>query len=312
MSPVKHVESSVVPGRRLGLRVSDPAKQLLRLELTGVTPAHPTAADHFSQITNWGMLGNDLYGDCGPAAVAHYVMLVTKYLTGTVVSPSLADVLALYTLCNPDFNPTTGAGDNGVDMGEMLGFVCSNGIGVKKALAHAKVQINSVNDVQAVASIFGGALLGVTLETAQQAQTNTKLWDYNPSPIWGGHAVLAGLYTGSAVGSDISVVTWGQTCGTTDSFEQHQLNECHVLIFPEHLGTVAFQQGVNLGALAADYQELTGQTLPTIPPKPPAPAVDAADKTLAAATVQWAASGWHGWTQPIADAINTWRKAKGL
>lgn len=315
-----HVETSVVTGQRLGLRVSDPSKQRLELQLTGVTPAHPTAADHLSQITNWGVLGNDKWGDCGPAAVAHYVMMITKYLTGTMVSPSLNDVLALYKLCNPDFNPTTGAGDNGVDMGEMLGFVCANGIGGKKALAHATVQVSSIDTINSVISIFGGALLAVQLETAQQAQTNAGMWDYQPSPIWGGHAVLAGRYSGATSGSDVAVVTWGQVCGTTDSFEQHQLSECHVLIFPEHLGTVAFQQGVDVSALAADYQALTGQkfpvapTPPTPPPSPTPVPASAADQTLAAAIPRSWLDHPHlrfRDANTVADALKAWLISTG-
>lgn len=322
----KHVETTLIPGYRLGRRAPDPTKQLLRLELTGVTPAHSTTADHFSKISSWEMFSNDRFGTCGPAAVAHYYELVTTYLTGATIRPSVNDVLALYKLCNPDFNPATGAGDNGVDMGQMLGFVCSNGIGGKKALAHATVQINSIDDVRAVVSIFGGALLGVTLETAQQSQTNAGLWDYSPSPIWGGHAVLAGLYNGSPAGSDISVVTWGQVCGTTDSFEQHQLSECHVLIFPEHLGTVAFQQGVDLAALAADYKALTGQNFPAIPPTPPGPTpvptpppspvpVTDADRTLAASISRsWLAHPSMSWrqSQAVAAAVQAWLTSSGL
>jgi hypothetical protein len=34
-----------------------------------------------------------------------------------------------------------------------------------------------------------------------------------------------------------------------------------VVIWPEHLGTAAFEQGVDQAQLATDYQALTGQPL---------------------------------------------------
>lgn len=326
MVATRHVERIAIPGFRLGRRVPDPAYQKLRLKLTGQVPAHPISVDHFSKITNWGMLGNEKFGDCGPAAVAHYVMMVTEYLTGTMISPTLNDVLALYKLCNPTFDPTTGVGDNGVDMGQMLGFVCSNGIGGKTALAHATVDVSDLDALRAVTSIFGGVLLGVDLETAQQSQTTSGgPWNYAPSGEWGGHAVLGGLYTSDATAghSDVSVVTWGQVMGTTDAFFQHQLMEAHVLIFPEHLGTAEFQQGVDTAALSADYQALTGQPFPVIPspspapaPPPPAPsaitaAQTAANAQLATVAREWLAQ-WHPMGRALGQELIAWLQAWGL
>jgi hypothetical protein len=157
----------------------------------------------------------------------------------------------------------------------------------------------------------------VNLQVAQQNQTNHGgPWDYSPSPIWGGHAVLAGLYTSDTVAthSDISVVTWGEVLGTTDTFWARQTQEAWVVLWPEHFGTVAFQQGIDINALAAAYKTLTGRDLPNVPPPhpaPPAPAPDTADQSLVAAVGPWARQR-HPWAQNIADAINTWRRAKGL
>lgn len=327
MTAERHVEHQIVPGRRLGRRAPDPSKQLLKLKLTGAVPPHPVAVDHFSEITDWGVLGNDQFGDCGPAAVAHYVMLVTRYLTGQMVSPSLDDVLALYKLSNPDFDPNTGAGDSGVDMGQMLDFVCKQGIGGKVALAHATVDVSDLDALRAAVSIFGGLLYGVDLETAQQDQTSAGgPWDYHASPDWGGHAVLAGSYSSDpAMGhSDVSVVTWGEVMGTTDDFESRQLQEAHVLIFEEHLGTQAFQQGVDQQALADDYLALTDRPFPVTPPAPtpvppvppaptPGPVVDDVDRALWA-TVQPALThlSHHGAARTVHDAITAWHKSKGF
>lgn len=44
-----------------------------------------------------------------------------------------------------------------------------------------------------------------------------------------------------------------------------------MVIWPEHLGTAEFMAGIDLPTLAADYLELTGETL-TIPTPTPVPA----------------------------------------
>jgi hypothetical protein len=199
--------------------------------------------------------------------------LITSYLVGVEQPVTEADVLALYTLVNPTFNPADpgGPGDAGVDMQTMLELALTNGFAGAKPVGFAKVDTSNLDEVRAAISIFGGLLLGVDLEVAQQTQTDAGgPWDFSDSPVWGGHAVLAGLYTGDpgAGHGDISVITWAQVMGTTDTFEQHQLAEAWVVIFPEHLDHPAFQQGVDLAALATAYQELTGRPFPAVVPAP--------------------------------------------
>ncbi len=325
MTATTHVETEQVQGRRLGRRPHDPSVETLRLAnyLTGVVPAHPAAADHFSKVTDWGMYGNDRWGVCGPTSVANFVKLVTKYLGGAEVSPSQDDVFTLYRLCNPDFDPATGAGDNGVDMKEMLGFLVKQGIGGKKALAFAAVDPTNLDEMRAAISLFGGVVLGVDLQVAQQAQTINGLWDYQRSGEWGGHAILAGLYTSDGVAhqSDISVVTWAEVVGTTDAFAQHQLQEVYVVLFEEHLGAAGFQEGVNLSALAADYEALTGRPFPVQPspqpvpdpaPVPAPPVVDPADEALVADLRHWLSEHHTGDNRRAAHAVVKWMASKGL
>lgn len=272
-----HVEVERVPGRRLGRRKPIPGRPLLRLGdiLTGVVPDHSPGVDHFSRVTDWGLYGNDRFGDCGPVSVANARKLTTTYLGRDEQSPGLNDVFTLYRASgNPNFNPQTGADDNGVIMADMLSAILKDGIGGIRGVAYAAVDVSSLDEVRAAIDIFGFLLLGVDLQAAQQSQTNAHLWDYRPSGEWGGHAVLAGTYTSAARGADISVITWAEVVGTTDAFWQHQVEEAYVLIWPEHFGSTAFREGVDLNALAAAFQALTGRQLPVpTKPVPPVPMV---------------------------------------
>lgn len=292
----RHIENQEITGRRLGRRPHDPDRPVLKLAdiLSGV-PVHAPAADHLSKVTDYGLYGNDKWGVCGPTCEANSRKQVTKYLTPTEQSPSQDDVFDLYRRSgNPAFNPATGADDNGVVMADMLAEVHKNGIGGVKSLAYAAVNIAVEEEVKAALDIFGALHLGVSLQTAQQRQTNLGLWDYKRSSVWGGHAVLAGAYTGATSGRDVAVITWAKPVGLTDAFWTHQVDEAWVVIWPEHAGTEQFQTGINIDALNAAYQSLTkqpGPFAPNNPPPAPSPPAGKAptDADVLAVVKAWAA-----------------------
>lgn len=321
MTATTHVETEQVQGRRLGRRPAKNAPALrLATMLTGTVPAHPSSADHFQEVTDWGLYENDRFGDCGPTSAANQRKLVTRYLAGLEQSPTQDDVFALYRAAgNPDFDPTSGAGDNGVDMQTMCEALVKVGIGGTKALAFAKVDQSNLEEVKAGIAIFGSLLLGVDLEVAQQGQTNNGLWDYQASSEWGGHAILAGVYGSSSTGADVDVITWAQVVGLTDRFWQNQVQEAWVVVWPEHLEHAAFLEGVDQAALAADFEALTGRPFPVQPspqpgpgPVPAPPAADAADEALVTALGPWLSEHHTGDNRRAVHAVETWMAAKGI
>jgi hypothetical protein len=282
-APLRHVEKHAVSARRLGRRapdlerINDPARTLqLGSLLTGV-PAHATAVDHFASITAsaapWNILGNDKYGDCGPVSVANSRKVTLKALMGQDYNPALNDVFDLYRRSgNPQFNPNTGADDNGVDMNTMLQAAMSGGAFGTKPVAFASVDVTNQDECDAAIDLFGYLLLGIDLQVAQQSQTDAKppVWGYKKSGEWGGHAVIAGKYTGgSGTVPDRTVESWALVVGTTDAFWQHQVQEAWVVIWPEHLGSVQFHAGLDFVTANAAFTELTGKPGPFIAVDPP-------------------------------------------
>jgi hypothetical protein len=290
------------------------------------------------------MLGqNDNFGTCGPTYVANSAVLTWHWLKGEDITVADDAIFDLYRRSgNPDFNPATGAGDNGVDMTVMLSALVSGGIEIThadgttemvKPLAFAQ-HATDIDTVRAVTAIFGCDGFGLDLETAQQAQTSRGLWDYQQSGVWGGHATLGGAYTGSAAAHtrDEALVTWAEVVGTTDQFIAHQLSEAYVVVWEPLWDHPAFQQGVDQAALAADYQEVTGRPFPApVSPAPPAPAppqptpppaptpvpggirIDTADQALDQAIPTAWLHGHHiGEVNRVVGAIRTWRDAKGF
>lgn len=243
--------------------------------LTGTTPTHPPIADHFKGRT-FGLYENDRYSDCGPAAVANHLRMVSGALLGVEIVPSQQDVFDLYHTQNPSFNPLTGTGDYGVVLQSLLASLLRVGIGNGRGqkvrpLFYGKVRVDSDQELEAAASIFG-ALWGVRLQVAQQHQsvTASPTWDYVASPEWGGHCVMNGAYeqaSMTSVGSkpvyqtDIDVESWNIRIRTTPTFRQHQLQEAWVIGWPWLLTHPGFQAGVDLSGLRSAFKSLTGREM---------------------------------------------------
>jgi hypothetical protein len=254
------------PSRKLGKRPPLPGRRALMLRdvLTGELPEHPPTADHLIGIA-FGMYGNDRWGCCGPASIANLRRMTTYDLTGVTQAPTQADVTDLYVRSTtPPFNPLTGANDNGVYLQELLEAVHGGGIGGIRCVAFAKIDVHDHETLRAATAIFGGVLYGVDLQTSQQRQTDAGTWDYAPSTEWGGHAVPGGQYDADS----LRVVTWAELVDMTDDFVTHQADEAWVVVWPEHFGSKAFLDGVDLSRLATAYERLTGQKLPVPAPTP--------------------------------------------
>jgi hypothetical protein len=264
-------ETIVSTSKRLGRRKpsNKPALRLARL-LTGQTPTHPLAANNLLAVQDFGLYKNDQFGVCGPTMVANGYKVTTKQ-AGAELSVSQNDVFDLYRRSgNPNFDPNTDQDDNGVDLQTMFEEVHKNGLAGIKSLAFAKVDISNLNEVKAAIDIFGVLYLGVNLQTAQQSQTDTGLWDFDNSSEWGGHAVLAGKYTNES-GNDIGVISWAEHINLTDTFWEKQVEEAWIVIWPEYLTMPEFDSSIDLEQLSIDYKELTGNNLPLVDPVPVKP-----------------------------------------
>ena len=254
--------------------------------LTGIVPTHPDTVDYLAALSNWQILGNDSEGDCNAVAAANTRRLVTATLS-TEYYWSRDQVLSFYKTQNPGFP----AEDNGMDVQTGLETLARDGgpDGVK-AVAFATVDYTNPDELRAAIAIFGSVWTGAQVQASNQAQfSQGQPWDYTPGEaIEGGHAIVVGGYSPNAA-DDERFITWGAETGFTDNFWSHSIDECWVVIWPEHLGSKAFQEGVDLGALAADYQALTGRTLP-LPggapiPMPPVPTPTPAGCVVAALPV---------------------------
>jgi hypothetical protein len=282
------------PDYRLGRKPPSGAARLKLSRFFDATavPAHDPTDDNLLRYL-FQLYGNDKYGDCGPTSVGNNVISVSHGLN----IPALNDVLDLYKRSG---NPNFPADDNGVVMQDMLNALLAGGLGGRKPVAFAAIDHGDDAEMEAAVNVFDGVLLGVDLEVAQQGQTNTGVWDYKPSPEWGGHAIYCGKYV--AATGRLSVITWAKIVETTEAFRDNQLDEAWVVVWPEHLD----RPGVDRAALARAFHDLTGKTLPV-----PGPSADP-DATLWQSVKGWANERHTGDNKLAATAMKTWAAAKGL
>jgi hypothetical protein len=255
---------------KLGRRppINKPAIHLANI-LTGQIPAHPDDVDYGQAFTGWQMLGNDQYGDCVAVTWANQRALITTVLGEHTNYPTLDQVIELYKTQNPDF-PNQ---DDGMVIQTLLEhLVKQGGPDGTKALGFAKVDLTNPDEVRAGHAIFGDLWYGIDVQAANQEQfTNGETWTYDPhSQIEGGHSVNGVGYDPD----DIDFITWAAETKWDNSFEEELVEEAWIVIWPEHLGTKAFLEGIDQTQLAADYHALTGRDFPVTPtptPTPPEP-----------------------------------------
>lgn len=315
---------------KYGRRPNDPTRPRIRLSrsLTGVVPPVPAAADYLARLADWQMLGNDQYGDCVAVTWANERRLITAALS-TEHYPPMSQVETVYKTQNPGF-PSE---DNGMDIQTLLGYLVKTGgpDGVK-ALGFAAVDLSNPAEVKAAIAIFGCLWFGFDVTSANEDEFDAgQPWDYvSGSPDVGGHSVLVGGYGAEPgakqLGGDEKFITWAQETSFTDRMWAKQGGECWAVIWPEHLLSKSFMDGVNLAQFAADYEAITGKPFPVnIPPVPspvpvptppgpgpsPAPGPDEADQALAEVGDPWAELHHIGDNHVMQRAYLAWRAAKG-
>jgi hypothetical protein len=228
--------------------------------VTSDLPVPPVELDLHAGTTAWGMLGNDVWGDCTCAAYGHTVQAWTEAAVGHMADVTADQVLAAYHVISPD--------DQGAYCLDALNYFRKAGIGGHKLGAYAKVQPTARQHMQASAWLFGTVYLGLSLSVEQQRQ---DVWNYVPDSMpgdWGGHAVNIVGY--NAVGP--VVVTWGERKQTTWSFIDKQCDEAYALIGPEWFGPGGLSpSGFDLAALSADLHAIGGGDPINPGPTPPDP-----------------------------------------
>ncbi len=220
---------------------------------TAKLPPPPPAFDVLTRVyknlnTNdpaklFPMDGNDQYGDCTIAALAH-ADTVFNGLDGKSVIPTQNAVTKLYF-------QLTGGQDSGLDELKVLNYWQSNAALGSKILAYVKIDPKNHTHVQQAIEIFGGVYLGFQVQqNAVQEFDSHQPW--TPGPLTNdGHAVFAVGYDASGV----TVLTWGNTQQGTWAWWNECVDEAYAILPPAALKT-DFAPGFDLAQLKQDLSQV--------------------------------------------------------
>ena len=194
-------------------------------------------------LADWGMLGNDQYGDCTIAGAAHLDMANALENSETVPTISTQQAVSTYLAL-------TGGADTGLVEADVLQTWREKGLFSEKNAGYAPVDHRSFAELRSVTAAFGGTYLGIAVPApAQQQFAEGKPWALTGTAadrdIIGGHCV-------PAVGYDrkyLYVVTWAKLQAATWEWVKMYLEEAWAVATEE-------DERVDAAALAQDLARL--------------------------------------------------------
>jgi hypothetical protein len=237
--------------------------------------ALPSSGDVTNGITQWGMLGNDVYGDCVPAATEHYRM--SKGLFTGDAAPTTGETEDLYFdygVAQGEQGPTP---DEGVEIASWLKWLFDETQAAKIAgddieeIAYAEIDDLTMASLNSEMLAFRGIILGVNLtDDAQQLFPNSPWTIANgeqPDPNEG-HGILHVKYDDAA--KLAGEVSWALIEGATYDWIEACCEEAWVIMTRED----AENAGVDFDACVAAIKAHGGTVAPDLPTPvtPPTPA----------------------------------------
>lgn len=224
-------------GYKLGLKDHVPSEK--DIHLTSVYTPHSLLSPSYGATgLNWGMLGNDRFGDCYWASSAHEVM-AEAHLAGRNPVFDTENVLASYAkyLGLKSANELNEQTDQGTDAREGAKFRAHTGVEDgsghgHKIGAYTFIEKPDYHLIKSAVYDFEGITVCVNLpESAEESFRVSEetgepfVWDYvRGSSIAGGHAI-AGV---SVQNDSLYCISWGQEVEVTEAFIEHYL-QCVVV-----------------------------------------------------------------------------------
>jgi len=189
------------------------------------------------------MDGNDTYGDCTCAALAH-AMTIYHGLTGKKSIMAKDDVVKLYL-------HLTGGVDSGMNELDVLNYWRQNKVAGDQILTYVSINPKNHTHVQQAIHLFGGVYLGFHVQKNCEQEFNAhKAW--TPGPVTtDGHAVYAVAYDPKTV----TVLTWGNTQQGTWDWWDECVDEAYAILPPE-AKSKDFAPGFDFAQLQADFSNV--------------------------------------------------------
>ena len=224
-------------------------------------PSVPAVFGHQGLVgVDWGVLGNDQWGDCVLAGGAHETMLWNNE-AGVAVQFTDASVLSDYSAVT-GFNPADPATDQGTDMQAAASYRRKTGLldgaGKRHTVdAYVAPAVGNLDEILAAAYLFGAVGIGIQFPVSAMQQFDAgQPWSVvGNSPIEGGHYIPC---VGRAASGNLVVVTWGRTQEMTPDFFRAMNDESVAYLSLEALRNNVSLDNFVLATLQADLNALPG------------------------------------------------------
>lgn len=228
-------------------------------------PTPPNEFGHASALSDWGVLGNQDYGDCVFAGAAHETILWRK-LANLWYGFDDKGVLSDYSTVT-GFNPADSTTDGGADMAQVAEYRRTVGIvdslGWRhRVVAYLALDISNIQEIYTAMYLFDAVGIGIRFPaSAMQQFDQGDPWSVVPnSPISGGHYV-PGI---SKQNGMIGVVTWGKLQLMTEDFLRTNCDEAVVYLTIENLLAGKTPEGFSLQDLLSDLGKLKPVPAPAL------------------------------------------------
>jgi hypothetical protein len=192
--------------------------------------------------------GNDRYGDCTIAAVAHAIEGWNMEVHQHDPVPPEQDVVETYF-------KLTGGEDAGLVVADVLATWHARGLFGRKIRAYAPVNPRNLLQLHQSVAFYGGCYLGIECpQSAQEQFMAGEMWTYvEGSPVEGGHAVHA---LGYGPHGGLHCATWGGIAILSAGFLAHYLTEAWCILSNQIVEAKKDALGIDLASLEADLQKV--------------------------------------------------------
>lgn len=194
-------------------------------------PALPIKQDWYSSVASWGMLRNDVEGDCTIACVGHMAQQESIYAEVPAEIMTDEEAESQYMALS-GYDPARPETDTGLYEGDVGKHWLKQGFTVggklDQIVGFADCDIRDDDELKYSILLTGNAMLGIMLP--RKAELDLSLWDVPTNPddaeLIGGHCI-------PVMGWDQDhyfAVSWGQLVPVTKAFLWKYLLETHATL----------------------------------------------------------------------------------
>ncbi len=198
-------------------------------------PKHPRQFGHEKIGMPWGMLGNDIAGDCVFASAAHQTMLWCALPGGATATDFTEDgVLSDYSAVT-GYNRNNPDSDQGTNVRDALYYRQRTGVVDAKGVRHKiggylALEPGNIEHLHDALWLFGAVEIGINFPDSAMDQFEAhKSWSVvSGARVDGGHDIPL-----VAMRSSLVCVTWGREQHITERFYKKYCDEAYAIISPD-------------------------------------------------------------------------------